>query len=466
MVHAYPNLLPRRLFPRNCLRVLVVLTLLLLSAPVTTGARADVAGLKVAEDSYTSQNNPGATHGPSTYLGTNASVSSERRAYLKFAVANIPVGATNVTAKLSVYAQSSSSGTFTVYNIPSTWTESSLTWSNQPILGSIVTQKGGVTTGYNDLDVSSAVAANGTYSFVIRSSATSQTNFTAKEAASNQPAQLLVNWSPPTSGDPVLGAAGDIACAPGGAVTATACQQAATAALLAGNDVTVVQTLGDEQYESGASAEFTGGYDRSWGQLKYKTDPTPGNHEYLTPGATGYFGYHLAAAGDPAKGYYSYSLGAWHIVVLNGEIANRAGSTQELWFRNDLATHPSACTLAVWHEPYFSSTAGTVGRQALFQDAYNGGVDVVLNGHQHNYERFAPQNPSGVADPAHGVRQFVIGTGGKSLWGFNTVLPTSEVRNGTTFGVLKVTLHAGSYDWRFVPIAGSTFTDSGTGTCH
>lgn len=466
MVHVHRKLLRCRPFPRNCLRVVVVLTLLLPGALVTTGARADAASLKVSEDSYTSQSNAAAIHGTSTYLGTNAAVSSERRAYLKFAVADIPVGATNVTAKLSVYAESSSSGTFTVYNIPSTWSESSLTWSNQPVPGLTVTQRVGVTTGYNDLDVSSAVKANGTYSFVIRNSAASQSNFTAKEAASNHPAQLLVNWTPSTSGDPVLGAAGDIACAPGGAVTTAACQQSATAALLAGNDVTVVQTLGDEQYESGASAEFTGGYDRSWGPLKYKTDPTPGNHEYVTPSAAGYFGYHQAAAGDPAKGYYSYSLGTWHIVVLNGEIANGSGSIQELWFRNDLATHFSVCTLAVWHEPYFSSTAGTVGRQALFQDAYNGGVDVVLNGHQHNYERFAPQNASGVADPAKGVRQFVIGTGGKSLWGFNTVLPTSEVRNGTTFGVLKVTLHAGSYDWRFVPIAGSTFTDSGTGRCH
>jgi hypothetical protein len=466
MLHAHRKLLRGGRLRRNCLRGLLVLPLLLLGALATTGARADAASLTVAEDSYTSQSNAGATHKTSTYLGTTSAVGAERRAYLKFAVGNIPVGATNVTAKLSAYAESPSSGTFTVYNIPSAWTESSLAWSNQPVLGSTVTQKVGVTTGYNDFVVSSTVTANGTYSFAIKNSATTQTNFTSKEAASNHPALLLLNWSAPTAADPVLGAAGDIACAPGGAVTAAACQQAATAALLAGNDVTVVQTLGDEQYESGASAEFTGGYDRSWGPLKYKTDPTPGNHEYLTPSATGYFGYHLAAAGDPAKGYYSYSLGTWHIVVLNGEIANGAGSTQELWFRNDLATHPSACTLAVWHEPYFSSTARTLGRQALFQDAYNGGVDVVLNGHQHNYERFAPQNPSGVADPAKGVRQFVIGTGGRSLWGFNTVLPTSEVRNGTTFGVLKLTLHAGSYDWRFVPIAGSTFVDSGTGTCH
>ena len=270
----------------------------------------------------------------------------------------------------------------------------------------------------------------------------------------------------PTGSDPVLGVAGDIACATGQPVTTTLCQQAATAALLSGNDVTVVQTLGDEQYENGTSADFAGSYALSWGKLKYKTDPAPGNHEYNTPGATGYYGYFQAAAGDPAKGYYSYDLGTWHIVVLNGEVANGAGSAQEVWFRNDLATHHNTCTIALWHEPYFSSSGETPGRQALFQDAYNGGVDIVLNGHEHNYERFAPQNPSGAADPSRGVREFVVGTGGRSLWGFSTVLPTSQARSGNTFGVLKLTLHATSYDWRFVPIAGRTFTDSGTGSCH
>jgi Calcineurin-like phosphoesterase len=270
----------------------------------------------------------------------------------------------------------------------------------------------------------------------------------------------------PAKGDPVLGVAGDIACATGQLVTAKQCQQAATASLLSGNDVTIVQTLGDEQYENGTSADFAGSYDLTWGKLRYKTDPAPGNHEYNTPGATGYYGYFQAAAVDPAKGYYSYDLGAWHIVVLNGEVANGAGSAQDVWFRNDLGTHHNSCTIALWHEPYFSSSGETPGRRTLFQDAYNGGVDIVLNGHEHNYERFAPQNPSGGPDSTRGVREFVVGTGGRSLWGFSTVLPTSQARSGNTFGVLKLALHTSSYDWRFVPIAGSTFTDSGTGTCH
>jgi hypothetical protein len=449
---------------RRYLTVLAVVPLL--GALATTGAQADTATWNVAEDSYTSQSNAAATHGSATYLGTDAVVGSERRAYLKFTVSNIPTGATNVTAKVRIYAQSSSSATFTVHNIPSNWTQSGLTWSNQPALGSTVVSKVGVTLGYNDLDVSSTIKANGTYSFAISNSAATQVNFTSKEATSSQPAQLALAWTPSTTADPVLGAVGDIACAPGEGVTARTCQQAATAALLAGNDVTVVQTLGDNQYTSGTSAEFAGGYDPSWGSLKYKTDPAPGNHEYVTPGATGYYGYFGASAGDPSKGYYAYNLGAWHIVVLNSELANGVGSAQEVWFRSDLAANHNACTLALWHEPYFSASNATAGRQTLFQDAYNGGVDIVLNGHAHNYERFAPQNPSGVADPAQGVREFVVGTGGKSLWGFTTALATSQVREGNTFGVLKLTLHASSYDWRFVPIAGSTFTDSGAGTCH
>jgi hypothetical protein len=448
---------------RKYLTALAVLPLL--GGLASTGAEADAASLTVAADSYTSQSSAAATHGTVTYLGTDAIAGAERRAYLKFSVSSIPVGATNVTAALRIYAQSASAATFTVYTTAPTWTESALTWNNQPALGSKVTSKVGVKTGINDLDVSWKVTANGTYSFVVRNSSTTQVNFTSKDSTSSHPAQLVLSWTPAT-GDPVLGTAGDIACAPGGTVSATSCQQAATAALLAGSDVTVVQTLGDEQYDSGTSAEFTGGYDLSWGLLKDKTNPAPGNHEYLTSGATGYFGYFGVSAGVPSEGYYSYDLGAWHIVVLNSEVPNGAGSIQETWFRSDLAAHPNLCTLALWHEPYISASDATPGRQALFQDAYNGGVDIVLNGHAHNYQRFAPQTPDGKADPANGVREFVVGTGGKSLWGFTTTVPTSQVRNSTTFGVLKLTLHAGSYDWRFVPIAGSTFTDSGSGTCH
>lgn len=265
--------------------------------------------------------------------------------------------------------------------------------------------------------------------------------------------------------DPVLAAVGDISCAGGSKTTSTTCQQVATATLAKASDITAVQTLGDNQYYDGTAAQFAGGYAKSWGAVKAKTHPAAGNHEYNTPGATGYYGYFGSAAGDPARGYYSYDLGAWHIVVLNSEIAFGSGSTQDTWFRNDLASHPARCTAAVWHEPLFSSRGGDAARLRLFTVAYNGGVDVVLNGHQHDYERFAPLAPSGSVDSAKGVREFVVGTGGYSVWGSGTPLSSSRAR-GSAFGILKLTLHASSYDWRFVPIAGSSYSDSGTGTCH
>jgi hypothetical protein len=198
----------------------------------------------------------------------------------------------------------------------------------------------------------------------------------------------------------------------------------------------------------------------------------PGNHEYLVSGAAGYYSYYGAAAGDPNKGYYSYDLGSWHIIALNGECSFvggcGAGSPQEAWLRADLAAHPAACTLAYWHEPKFSSSTpdSTSSFQTFWNDLYAAGAEVVLNGHIHNYERFAPQNPSGDADP-NGLRQFVVGTGGKGLVSSgSSPLATSQVRNASTYGVLSMTLRNGSYDWSFVPEAGKTFTDSGTTSCH
>jgi acid phosphatase type 7 len=464
---------------RRKLVALTVMAFLATLLGLASGARADTLTFKVAEDSYTSQSNASATHGTNTYLGNNAAP-GERRAYLKFNVSGLPTGATGIHATFTIYAQAASIESFTIWSVPPTWTEAALSWNNQPALGTALTTLNGVAYKWNSIDLSSHITSNGTYAFAITTTSATQVRFTSKESTSNQPASLTMTWAAPTTtttsstttsttalpSDPVLGVAGDIACAPGSTVTKYACQQAATAALLAGSDVTVVQTLGDNQYESGTDTEFAGGYDPSWGALKYKTAPDPGNHEYLTGGAIGYYNYFAAAAGDPTKGYYSYDLGTWHIVVLNGEISSSAGSPQEVWFRNDLTSHPNQCTIAVWHEPLFSSTVGGA-KKVLFTDAYNYGVDLVLNGHAHNYERFAPQDPNGVADPVHGVREFVVGTGGKDHHSWKvTYAANSEAHNNTDFGVLKLTLHAGSYDWKFVPIGTSAYTDSGTGYCH
>jgi len=270
--------------------------------------------------------------------------------------------------------------------------------------------------------------------------------------------------------DPVIAAAGDIACG-SGSPSKTGCHQMATSNLLLGGGLAAVLPLGDLQYERGALAAFQTFYDPSWGRVKSITHPAVGNHEYGTKGAAGYFAYFGAAAGPPGKGYYSYDIGSWHLISLNsncGSVGCGPGSPQLTWLQSDLASHPNSCTLAYWHHPLVSSgphgTTGAVG--SLWNVLYSGGADLILNGHDHDYERFAPQTPQGLADPAYGIREFVVGTGGRSHYTFSAIKPNSEVRNDNTFGVLMLTLHKASYSWRFVPEAGGTFTDSGTADCH
>jgi hypothetical protein len=264
------------------------------------------------------------------------------------------------------------------------------------------------------------------------------------------------------SGDPILVGAGDI-------MDCGLQSDEATAALL---DIIpgTVFTAGDHVHPAGSAEAFAQCYNPSWGRHKARTRPVPGNHDYAIPGAADYFAYFGAAAGDPTKGYYSYDLGAWHIIALNS-MCNAAGcaqgSAQEAWLRADLAAHPTTCTLAYWHHPLFSSRYGTDTQvQPLWQALYDAGADVVLNGHAHTYERFAPQTPHGQRDDARGIRSFMVGTGGAPLRPFATNQPHSEVRNNTTHGVLKLTLHATSYEWQFVPVAGQTFTDTGSTACH
>ena len=200
--------------------------------------------------------------------------------------------------------------------------------------------------------------------------------------------------------------------------------------------------------------------------------PAPGNHEYWTGGAAGYFEYYGAAAEDPSKGYYSFDLGRWHLIALNSNCDEVGGcgrrSAQTRWLRQDLATSRARCTLAYWHHPRFSS--GPHGSSAAYREfwraLYAANADVVVVGHDHDYERFAPQNAEGLADSARGLRELVVGTGGKSLYPFDGRAANSEARNATTFGVLKLTLRPKSYAWRFVPVAGGTFTDSGSAACH
>ena len=233
-----------------------------------------------------------------------------------------------------------------------------------------------------------------------------------------------------------------------------------------------VMAVGDLAYPDGTKENFAC-YDKTWGRVRSRTRPAAGNHEFHAAGAMVYFDYFGAAAGDPKYGYYSYQLGAWHIIVLNSECANIGGcdatSRQVHWLREDLAAHPAACKLAYWHKPLFSSGSAhgnDYEMKPLWQALYEAKADVVINGHDHNYERFAPQDPDGRSDAARGIREFVVGTGGKNHRPVVLAKPNSESRNADAYGVLKLTLRSGAYDWQFVPEAGKTFVDSGTGKCH
>lgn len=262
----------------------------------------------------------------------------------------------------------------------------------------------------------------------------------------------------------VLVGAGDIAdCSSSG--------DEATANLLENIPGTIF-TTGDNAYEYGTAAQFKDCYDPSWGRHKARTKPVPGNHEYYTPAASGYFEYFGPAAADPEEGYYAYDAGEWRVYALNSMCEEAGGcgpdSPMLKWLEDDLASNAGKCTLAYFHHPLFSS--GEHGNQVKMRptwDAlYAAGAEVVVNGHDHSYERFAPQRPDGTRDGERGLREFVVGTGGKESYPFKEVKPNSLVRNTGTDGVLKLTLKPGSYDWRFVPVAGETFTDSGTAGCH
>jgi len=259
--------------------------------------------------------------------------------------------------------------------------------------------------------------------------------------------------------DPVIAAAGDIACSTssssynGGAGTSTKCRARYTSNLLVNSGLSAVLPLGDEQYDTGSLSGFTKSYALSWGRVKPITFPAVGNHEYLTAGAKGYFDYFngVGAATGPAgvrgQGYYSFDVGSWHLIALNSSdhctiVACGKGSPQETWLRADLAAHPTSCTLAYWHHPRFNSGHDGNGSfmQPMFQDLYDANADVVLGGHAHDYERFAPQDPTGALDPVRGIRAFVVGTGGVFFTGWSKLKPNSEVRQNDTFGVLALTL--------------------------
>ncbi len=284
--------------------------------------------------------------------------------------------------------------------------------------------------------------------------------------AYDTPSPVALAATPPAN-DPVLVGAGDVA----------SCDDLAGAkatAQLIENIPGTVFVAGDLAYPDGSDENFANCYGPTWGRFKDRTRPAPGNHEYHHGTAYGYAHYFGATVGDPQNEYYSYDLGTWHILALNSECAAVGGcdlaSPQGQWLQRDLAQHPNACTLAYFHKPLFSSGlahGNDPKMKPLWQALYQARAAIVINGHDHGYERFAPQDPEGHVDPNRGIREFVVGTGGKnSHRSFGDPKPNSEVRQADTYGVLKLTLHAKGYDWQFVPEAGKTFAHSGSGDCH
>jgi 3',5'-cyclic AMP phosphodiesterase CpdA len=270
---------------------------------------------------------------------------------------------------------------------------------------------------------------------------------------------------------------GDIACDPeasdfnDGLGSEDRCRQKQVADLVGQTVPDAVLPLGDLQYEDGTLVKFNESYDLSWGEYREITYPVVGNHEYLTVDAAGYYSYFGSRAGDPDKGYYSYDLGEWHLVALNSNCSKiggcKADSPQGQWLEADLSANKKRCTLAYWHHPRFSS--GQHGSDEDYTDfwdiLYKAGADVVLSGHDHNYERFAPQDAQGQLDTKRGIRQFVVGTGGKSIRNMEDMKPNSETHNSDVFGVLKLSLHASGYAWEFLSESGE-LVDKGNTDCH
>src|ERR1035437_3426507 len=471
-------------------------TLVTIVAFSGAGASASsTVSLVPSADSYVS------SAATSTNFGTAAQLRIDGSplvgSYLAFDLRSVSGGITAVT--LQLYANSASSAGYEVHTTPGGWTETGITFANAPAVGSLVAKTGAFSAGtWTSIDVTSVVNSGGLVYLAIvdpsatavslasresthsptlaltiggagntpAPSATPSATPTAKASSSTIPTPSATSTTPPASGgDPILIGAGDIC------VASIIGNAGATAKLIEARPADGVFTLGDNSNETGTASQPPGCSAKTWGAFLNRTRTPVGNHDCMPSGCPPYSASFGAAAGPASKGYYSYELANnWHVIVLNSqgtEVGETgAGSPQETWLRADLAANAGKHIIAMWHIPVF--TSGLLSRSAYtvwWQDLYAAGADLVLDGHDHLYERFALQSPAGKADPA-GIREFIVGTGGGAPQAVRTTAANSQVRNTGTFGVLQLTLHAHSYDWQFIPIAGSTFTDSGTQTTH
>jgi acid phosphatase type 7 len=471
---------------------------------LAAAAAATTATFAPSADGYVESDTPTTAYGTGYQLNAQAPSASgtpEERAYLTFTVKGLT--GTVTSAKLTLYTYSTWANGVTVSSAGSGWTESSLTWATAPAVGAAAgTAKNLVNGNPVSVDVTPAVAGNGTVGLVITTDRTTGlVKFASREASANKP-QLVVQTttgtttgtsstspttpSPAGTSDPTIVAAGDIACPAGKTATATSCQQMATSDLAISLNPTAVLPLGDDQYELGNLSDFQTIYGPSWGRLNPIAHPVPGNHEYgyigtaIQPtGGQGYFTY-FGDRGHPLSpgctnlctSWYSWNIGSWHMVALDSQCGVvggcNPGSPQYQWLLNDLNSSTAKCTLAYWHIPiYSSSTDHQPDMQAIYKLLYDKKADVVLNGHAHFYERFAGQDAAGNADPANGIPEFIVGSGGRSFFAMRATPSANSVSQiANTFGILRMTLSNGGYSWRFVPSNAGGLTDSGSATCH
>jgi acid phosphatase type 7 len=475
-------------------------TTLAATAPTTvSGAPSGVVIIYPSADTYTDSEQPDANFGAADELYASAgrpagdatteppaatpgpestdepSTARQQRTLLRFDVEGIPEGAAITNVTLRLFIQSPTYNDRFVYATNSEWEESVVTWNNSPAPTDVVA------TFTNDVSLhvwdqvrlENIIHGNGAYSFYIIMKRANDIAYRSREFTDAAP-QLIIEWaheqrvtnipSTTVAGDPpVLVGAGDIADCESERDEQTAALIEQTAGL--------VFTLGDNAYTDGTVEEYLNCYEVSWGKFRDRTMPAVGDQDYNTPGAAGYFHYFGAAAGD--RGYYSYDVGTWHVVVLNSNCEEAGGcdenSAQGEWLKNDLLAHATTCLMAYWHEPRFSLKGEDNLAQTEFfwQILYQYSAELVLNADERYYARFAKQNPGGLADPI-GIRQFIVGTGGRNRSEFEAELPNVEIKDNTSYGVLRLTLNPTGYDWAFIPVDVPLmeFTDAGTEACH
>ena len=413
-------------------------------------------------DAYVDQAEPDTNFGRRSIMKVDSG-SDSFESFIRFTVTE--TFGTVKKATLRVYATSNGSNDGpAIYTVIAPWDEETLNWNNRPSSsGAVLDNREQINSEtWVEYDVTAAVTGKGIYSFIITPDSGDAITFATRETT--RPPELVVIFSPKASVAPIAAAAaGEAILAGAGDISHCSNDNDELTAQLLDKIPGTVFTTGDNAYDAGSYAQYMDCYDKTWGRHKDRTRPIPGNHDYDTADASGYYRYF-----DNVAPYYSYELGTWRIYALNSEIDVQGDSAQAQWLTTDLETHPAQCVLAYWHEPRWSS-GSTHGNSremgTLWRALYEADAELVLNGHEHNYERFAPMDAEGQAEP-QGLREIVIGTGGGGLYPFGPVLPTTEIRNNTTYGVLKLTLRTNSYDWEFIPVAGSTFTDSGSTECH